>query len=319
MTTRGTPQIRHWCFTSFRDAWPNWIPDKMLYLVYQVEVSPTTGAFHIQGYVEFARSVRLNSAKKLLGDPAAHLEPRQGSRDQARAYCMKEDSRADHEQAGPWEFGEWSSGAEKRSELQLAVESIKSGVSWENTVSEFTSLAVRHYKNLHAVWNHFNCKPRDGTQPVYNLYLYGDAGVGKTRFAYWLCARDSTVPYTSYCPGWWQDYVGQAWALYDDFDGSAHMDVSHFKKICDRYPVTVPIKGGSAEYRATVNIFTSNTLPIEWYRREHWDAVKRRAYHCIWWRSSSIHCDTCNSDSAESCSAIQLIEEARAEWAVEDL
>ena len=203
----------------------------MLYLVYQVEVSPTTGAFHIQGYVEFARSVRLNSAKKLLGDPAAHLEPRQGSRDQARAYCMKEDSRADHEQAGPWEFGEWSSGAEKRSELQLAVESIKSGVSWENTVSEFTSLAVRHYKNLHAVWNHFNCKPsRWNATSVQSLSLRRCRS-GKDTICLLAMRQGLYCSLHELLSRMVAGLRGQAWALYDDFDGSAHMDVSHFKNM----------------------------------------------------------------------------------------
>lgn len=306
-----TPQIRHWCFTSYVDRWPTWLPDKMVYMVYQVEACPETNRFHIQGYVEFNRSYRMKAAKKLIGDNTAHLEPRQGSREQARLYCMKEESRGVGPDAGPWEFGEWRAGEEKRNELQSAIDSFKEGKDWNFIVSEFPSIAIRYYKNLHQVWTHFNIQPRDGSIAVDNVYIFGDAGVGKTRFCHWLAARHGVSPYTSYIKGWWQDYLGEPWAFYDDFDGAVHMDVGHFKKICDRYAVQVPCKGGSAQYCSAVNIFTSNVYPIEWYPREHWDAVKRRATHNIWWRRASIQCETCG---ASPCIVIDLINEAQVEW-----
>lgn len=309
-----TPQIRHWCFTSYVDRWPTWVPDKMVYLIYQVEVCPESGRGHIQGYVEFNRSYRMNAAKKLIGDLTAHLEPRQGSRSQARDYCRKEESRAPGEHAGPWEYGEWKEGEAKRSELESAITHIKEGKDWQFVVSENPGVAIRYYKNLNQVWHHFNSNKRDGQQPTYNVYIFGDAGVGKTRFAHWLCNRHGVIPYTGYIRGWWQDYLGEAWAIYDDFDGGAHMDPGHFKKICDRYPTVVATKGGSAQYSASVNIFTSNICPIDWYPREHWDAVKRRAYHSVWWRSSSIRCDTCEDAGRESCEIIDLIHEAQVEW-----
>lgn len=308
-----TPQIRHWCFTSYEDAWPAWIPDKMVYQVYQVEKCPDTGRIHIQGYVEFKRSVRLNSAKKLLKLLKAHLEPRQGSRQQARDYCMKEESRLIHpdQEAGPWEYGEWSEGETKRSDLLTAIQSIQEGKPWKDLVAENPAVAIRYYKNLFSVWNIFNSKPRDGTTAAHNVFIYGDSRVGKSRFAHWLARRQGVVPYTGHITGWWQDYMGQQWVIYDDFDGKPHMDVSHFKKICDRYPVTVPVKGGSAEYSAAVNIFTSNICPIDWYERAHWDAVRLRANHSIWWRVGSVQCETCGD---QPCELLDLVHEATLEW-----
>lgn len=306
----STPQIRHWCFTWYENAWPKWIPDKMHYLVYQVEVCPDTGRAHIQGYVEFKRSMRLNSAKKLLGSATAHFEPRQGSRDQARAYCMKEESRHPAEDSGPFELGEWMGGTDKRSELQEAITKIKEGLDWPNIVVDFTGVAVRYFKNLKSVWNIINLPARNGTTPVFNLYIYGDAGVGKTWFSHWLCERFNQVPYTGYVRGWWEDYVGQQWAIYDDFDGSVDMVAGSFKKICDRYPVTVQCKGGSSQYRATVNIFTSNLPPIEWYERVHWDAIKRRGCHQIYWRTGNIlscEAEDCKKSEAGECELIELI------------
>lgn len=314
-----TPQIRHWCFTWFnQNAYPTWNPDKMLYLVYQVEVAPDTGNLHVQGYVEFKRSVRLGSAKKILGDNTTHFEPRQGSRDQARAYCMKEESRLH----GPYEFGEWVPGEEARSESKLVVDAIQHGVPLTEIYQNFPNTALRMFKNIGQLWNVFNVKPRDGTTDVNNIVLFGDAGVGKTRFVHSYCRRHGTVPYHGYIgalsANWWEGYVGQQWALYDDFDGRNHMDVSYFKKICDRYPVIVPVKGASVEYCGIVNFFTSNVYPIEWYTREHWDAVKRRITHCIWWRSSSIVCETCR-DQGYECALVAEINDVVREWTLEEI
>lgn len=315
-----TPQIRHWCFTSFENKWPAWIPDITNYMVYQIEVSPDTGRFHIQGYVEFKRSVRLARAKKILDLATAHLEPRQGSRSQAREYCMKEESRSLNEDAGPWEFGEWAEGEVKRSDLETVIADMKSGKDFNTMVVENPAVALRYYKNMNLVWNHFNSIPRDGSTATINIYIYGDAGVGKTRFSYWLRSRQASSPYTSYIRNWWQGYVGQKWAIYDDFDGAAHMDVSDFKKICDRYPVQVQCKGGSAEYCASYNIFTSNTYPIEWYPRQHWDAIKRRGSHSIWWRRDSTQCEACKDlGTEEECPVLALINEAKQEWEVQAL
>lgn len=312
-----TPQIRHWVFTWHnQNAYPTWNPDRMLYLIYQVEIAPDTGNYHIQGYVEFKRSVRLGSAKKVLGDNTTHLEPRQGSRDQARAYCMKEETRAH----GPYEFGEWIGGEDKRSELSQVVEAIKAGTTLPEIYQNFPNTALRMFKNIGLVWNQFNITPRDGSKDVNNIVLFGDAGVGKTRFVYDYCRRYGVSPYHGYIgalsTNWWESYMGQQWTLYDDFDGRVHMDVSYFKKVCDRYPFMVPIKGSAMEYCSVVNFFTSNVYPIEWYDRVHWDAVKRRITHCIWWRINTIVCETCRDQGFE-CALVAEINDIVESWSNE--
>ena len=93
---------------------PTWNAERMRYLVYQLERAPTTGILHYQGYVEFKRSTKMGGVKKALGSDTVHLEPRQGTRDQARGYCMKEESRID----GPYEFGQYVESEQgKRSDL----------------------------------------------------------------------------------------------------------------------------------------------------------------------------------------------------------
>lgn len=60
------------------------------YFVYQLELS-TTGTRHVQAYLEFKNSVRVSTIVNYfveLGFNAPHVEPRRGSADQARQYCM---------------------------------------------------------------------------------------------------------------------------------------------------------------------------------------------------------------------------------------
>ena len=76
--------------------------EKVRYLAYQLEMS-TTGTKHLQGYVEFFESENFKDVLKLFNGRDFHIEKRRGSREQARDYCIKEESRI----RGPWIVGEW--------------------------------------------------------------------------------------------------------------------------------------------------------------------------------------------------------------------
>lgn len=77
---------------------------------------------------------------------------------------------------------------------------------------------------------------------------------------------------------WFDGYQGEERVIIDEC-GQGMMDINFLKRLLDRYPVMVPIKGGSTAWRAKSIILTSN-LPIEeWYpcaRKEDIDALKRR-------------------------------------------
>jgi len=105
--TRG----RHWCFTTYDltllDRLPSLAESGTLrYVCAQVEQCPTTGKEHVQGYLETPQKRSIPSLKKILNDVTVHVEVRRGSRDAARDYCRKEESRL----WGPYEFGEWIGG-----------------------------------------------------------------------------------------------------------------------------------------------------------------------------------------------------------------
>ena len=65
------------------------LSDGVTYYTYGIEKGENEGTPHLQGYIELTTAQRFSWLKKRL--PRAHLEPRKGSRTQARDYCHKED------------------------------------------------------------------------------------------------------------------------------------------------------------------------------------------------------------------------------------
>lgn len=93
---------------------------------------------HVQGYVEFDRPMRFTDVSRWL--PGAHWEVRKGSREEARDYCMKEDTRID----GPWEHGEFGQRMGERSDLTACRDAIKAGMSRAEVLEAFPEVIARY-------------------------------------------------------------------------------------------------------------------------------------------------------------------------------
>lgn len=117
-------------------AWPEYVR----YGVYQREKGEQ-GTEHFQGYVEFSTKKTFAALKTWL--PTAHFEVRKGTREQARNYCMKEDTRVD----GPWEHGTWATQQGKRTDLEGAVQTLKAhGI--KRVAQEHPEVFVKFHKGL---------------------------------------------------------------------------------------------------------------------------------------------------------------------------
>jgi len=119
------------------------------YVVWQLEEGEQN-TLHVQGYAEFSRGVTWAGINRALTDadwPAAHCEARMGNRDQAREYCMKEDTRV----AGPWERGTFSNQQGKRNDLESACAVLRQTKSLKATAEAFPAVFVRCHKGLSAL------------------------------------------------------------------------------------------------------------------------------------------------------------------------
>lgn len=236
--------------------------------VFQLEAGGLEGSLHLQGYFEMSSRRRVSTIVRMLGIPEIHLERRKGSAREAWDYCQKEDTRVD----GPWFFGEVPRASQqgRRTDLEEIRKKLKEGQNELAIADEYFGQWVRYHKAFRR-YQELLKPPR--LQQVEVIVLWGEAGTGKTRWCFDRYGYDAVYAVPSDQSGqiWFDGYIGQPVMLLDDFYGWLKL---HFLlKLCDRYPLKLPIKGGFAECQATTIVFTSNQEPLEWY---HWDKFPAR-------------------------------------------
>lgn len=289
MAQRGS-YAKCWCFTynhphisanQLLVALSDWGLD---YGVFQEEEAPSTNTRHFQGYLEFKKKVRVTTLKKLRYGRSMHFEPRRGTREQARDYCMKEDSRVD----GPHEFGVWEPTRQgKRSDLLVACETVKRTMSLVEVADADPVSFVRYNRGLQKL---INIQTPTRAEPPEVSLLFGPPGCGKTR-----SIRDMEEPDNLWVapPGcamqWFDDYQNQEACLFDDFDGKmSKVPLSSLLQILDRYAIRVAIKGAFVWWTPRRIYVTTNYHPLDWYdwneRRAQYGALYRRFTHVFYWR-----------------------------------
>lgn len=247
------------------------------YMVYQLEIAPTTGKMHAQGYIEFRKQHRLSAMKKVAGK--WHWEPRMGSRKEARAYSMKDDTRA----AGhlPAEFGVWIAGKGARSDTdEFAAAIVEDGL--DTAVEEHPGMFLRYAKGAHML-----AERQVKTKAMRDMHvqvLWGDTGTGKTYQAvewaeasglsWWMGSEGSNGAWYAY------GYEGQEVVIFDDYR-SRWMSFSRLLTLLHEYRTHVNVCGRGTQWRACWIILTSNYPPDQWYDPErcHYPALKRRLHY----------------------------------------
>lgn len=200
----------------------------------------------------------LGSLKRLKGLARAHLEKAKGTAAQNLEYCSKEDR-------NPMVVGEPMRQGSRTDLLELK-QDIDEGAPeltlWEKDFPTMVRYyrAMNHYRSLRA-------QPRHWVTEV--IVLVGPTGCGKTKWVFDMCEDERLSLWTYSSGGWFDGYDGQDVALFDDFygvDSSIPWDL--LLKLCDRYPMKVPVKGGFREWCPKKVVITSNSPVEEWYPRQ---------------------------------------------------
>lgn len=250
------------------------------YIIWQWEKAPTTGQYHVQGYVEWENQKTMNATKVALGDKGAHVEQAQGTAKQNKEYCSKSETKVQPDMAR--EYGAYAEQG-KRNDWWEIKEDIKDGMGLRDIAEKRPDLFAKHYSGITALMKTLQTPPR--RHPVSIFYWTGIPGVGKThwttktfddqdptgdhshREAYWVQDRFGSGP------PWMDGYTDQLVCVFDEFDGQ--MPRNTMLRIMDGQPTTVQNKGGSAHFKASVLVLLSNDPITEMYK-EH--CVGERAW-----------------------------------------
>lgn len=226
--------------------------ERVRYAVWQKEKG-AEGTEHYQCYIEFSKPLSLKAIKEIVGDKA-HIEARKGTRDQARDYCMKSDTRIE----GPFEYGSWNAGGQgTRSDLNIVAMHIQMSetISLRDIAHEFPVAYIKYNRGLEKLVN-LKRLPRDPNHPPKVEWVYGPTGCGKTRYAttaygdnYYI--KDHTQ--------WWDGYEQQPVIIIDDFDG--RWPYRDLLRLLDRYPYQGQVKGGYIHINSPNIIITADRRP----------------------------------------------------------
>lgn len=268
---------RRWVFTQHlpeslttaQEWWmtiPTEAKERIKYLICQTEICPSTGRRHVQGAVALLATTRMAGLKKIL--PDAHLEISKAW-DKAVEYCKKEDTRAPG--TTPLEVGSLKQG--QRSDLVQLTNCVRDGVCMRVIAEEFPDTWVRNYKGLGALQTLLH--PAKACDRRVALF-WGPTETGKTRMVF----DELQDVYTVFDieKNWFDGYTREKNVLLDEC-GPGMFNHNFLKRLLDRYPMTVPIKGGSTAWCAETIIMTSNVPLSEWYlglRPADYQALRRR-------------------------------------------
>lgn len=219
-----TLQILPDCFPE--DQW-------VRYVVAQAETSPETGRVHWQGYIELKAKMGIRLLQQrvpfLVG---AHLEPRRGTRDEARNYCMKEATRA----APPMEHGQWEAGGQgARTDVSGLASMVMEGASNHEIASSMPDLFLRNHVGINALRSALANKPTEDVDfaprkwqkdlmeilagPVHDRHIYwiydSVGGAGKSRLAKHLKIEHGAIELNGKGNDMAYAYNGQRIVLFD--------------------------------------------------------------------------------------------------------
>jgi len=229
---------RDWMVTIYGADAPVYDPDTMDCLVFQKERCPSTAREHYQTFVRFKTRKRMETVKRCMGNNA-HVEAARCDASTCIAYCTKSDTRVGE----PVIMGTLPPRKRKVQELL--------GLSVREILEEQPQLwrSVKQLKEAKLALS----LPR--TIPTETILLTGGTGTGKSKIAHLVSQFLGGAAWIDPGLQWFDQYEGQDLAIVDEFRGCP---ATQILRLCDRYPLRVPIKGSFVEWRPLYMILTSN-------------------------------------------------------------
>jgi len=227
-----------------------------------------SGTPHLQGYFEFENGSKLrisaaHTRMDRVGVLGTHIEIAKGTAQQNITYCSKD--------GDFFEGGKRPKGQGNRSDLDAVSEMAGEGASITEIADAFPSQFMRYHNGIEKLIR-LKTKPRFSKTEVW--WLWGPTGSGKSRYA-WEQDPSSYMKVSTH--KWWDGYTGQENVILDDYRPSKEMPFHFLLNLFDRYPLSVEVKGGMAEFVTKKIFVTSPYSPEQICSQLDWIGVEAKA------------------------------------------
>lgn len=152
-------------------------------------------------------------------------------------------------------------------------EALDAGVPMRQLADDFFVSFIRYEKGFRS-YQRLKSVKRDWVMEIF--IIVGPSGTGKSRYA------RTTYPdaFWKQSGPWWDGYDGEETVVIDEMYGHC-FPYTELLKLMDRYPYSVPVKGGTIEFISRRLVFTSNQHPRDWYSSER--------THQVSWEESPLY------------------------------
>lgn len=281
-------KYREWVFTIFSphvinrgiDFWKRCKQKSIKYGIVQLEKCPDTNRLHLQGYMECKGPRNMRSVLSFLNITSrdGHVERRRGTRQQARDYCCKDETRVPG--TSPQEHGSFSPepGQGQRRDIHDALGTLRADPTNLQRVLEFHGPAyIKYHRGFEKAAELLtNPEPGPRTSKRCTIVIVGNTGVGKTKAAFQAFPKISMLPKTRGGKLWLPTMIKNE-SLLDDFRDT-DLDFSELLTFTDPwYNSSFECKGGFRTFWSNVLIITTDKHPQQWYALQQ-DHLKRRVH-----------------------------------------
>jgi len=259
----NTPSVKYFVFCRERG---DGTPDKQ-------------GTEHFQGYIEFVAPKLHSTVCNLI--PKAHVLPRGGTKKQCIDYVKKIGAYADkkHTQIGEiYEFGDTSEQGGRKDLEEIKNEILLDGLTPREMVFNRTmnlqqiKLTDRLYtERMNAIWS------EEIRHKIKVVYLYGEGGVGKTRYIYdtYKPSEMFHVILSEKNKNPFDKYRYQNILVLDEFE-SHFFDLEFMNGLLDRYPFNLPCRFED-KYAAFSKVYIISNTPLQQQYRNY-PEIKRQTF-----------------------------------------
>jgi len=277
-----TSRRRFWCFTWFNPPEPEQYryPKGVLYASWQLERCPDTQRLHWQGYIELESARTLSYFVKYYKGIHAVPKYETSTREQARAYSRKEDTRV----AGPWEYGEFSASEEVKEKVSDRVARlITEGSSFEELCAIAPGWCLLHQRSIFDMMARLHLMRPKPELPAFlpttwNLEL---PICDDKRRHFWIWSAEPSVGKTHNANIWLDTYGGLRYNVNESFQNptrqrlivideynQGELGFSQLNQMCDGN-FQFPVKGQpSFIIRKPIVIVLSNYPMASLYKKE---------------------------------------------------